>query len=305
MSFLDNIKSRMKGDTSAEEQFQRGLREGSWPEGVDDFQLMGNTGTFLPATPDADTHEQADAFAAKTASQDDDRADWSVVRAAGSSRTENRFTVIEGAAGVRPIAGAPSQRPADDELRVTPRAEGQARNQAAPAGAPKSYAERLRERVASADVAPKEEPKMQVKSASRPGAAKPEQPAKPAASAPAPAPAAPAPTVAAPAKPASARPAQQEAPTFSSDAVIVRTRTYDDVRKIAAGLLSEHRPVVLAMRGTSDASCQRILDFSFGMCCASGATMNELGQKLYAICPKGVTVSEATMAELKRQGILR
>lgn len=300
MSFLDNIKSRMKGDTSAEEQFQRGLREGSWPEGVDDFQLMGNTGTFLPATPDSDPREQADAFASKDSSQQDDRGDWSVVRAAGSTRAENRFTVIEGAAGVRPLAGSSqAQRPADDEMRVTPRSEGQVREKSS-AGAQKSYAERLRERVASADVAPKEEPKMQVKSPARPAPAKPAVPEKPAA-APAPAaPAAPAPT-----KSAASRPAQQDAPTFSSDAVIVRTRTYDDVRKIASGLLSDHRPVVLAMRGTSDASCQRILDFSFGMCCASGASMSELGQKVYAICPKGVTVSEATMADLKRQGILR
>lgn len=304
MSFLDNIKSRMKGDTSAEEQFQRGLREGSWPEGVEDFELMGNTGTFLPATPDADPHQEADAFASKTSSTEDDRADWSVVRAAGSSRAEGRFTVIEGAAGMRPLASsAQAQRPADEDMRVTPRSEGQARERSQAAGAQKSYAERLRERVASADVAPKEEPKMQVKNASRPTGAKPADPVKPEK----PAGAAPAPSApAAPAKPAAARPvSHDEAPTFSSDAVIVRTRTYDDVRKIASGLLSDHRPVVLAMRGTSDAACQRILDFSFGMCCASGATMRELGQKLYAICPKGVTVSDATMAELKRQGILR
>ncbi len=302
MSFLDNIKSRMKGDTSAEEQFQRGLREGSWPEGVDDFQLMGNTGTFLPATPDSDTREEGDSLVPKATSRADDGGDWSVVRAAGSSRTENRFTVIEGAAGVRPLAGSPQMgRPAEDDMRVTPRPEGQARDRSVSGGAQKSYAERLRERVASADVAPKEEPKMQVKSAARPAPAKPAEPERSAAAPAQPAPAAPA----MPAKPAGARPAQQDAPTFSSDAVIVRTRTYDDVRKIASGLLSDHRPVVLAMRGTSDASCQRILDFSFGLCCASGASMSELGQKVYAICPKGVTVSEATMADLKRQGILR
>lgn len=53
MSFLDNFKSHKKNNEQAvEQEFQRGLREGSWPEGVSDFQLMDNTGTFLPAYPD-------------------------------------------------------------------------------------------------------------------------------------------------------------------------------------------------------------------------------------------------------------
>ena len=131
--------------------------------------------------------------------------------------------------------------------------------------------------------------------AARPAAAEPRPaaPPKPAAvSAPAPAPAA-----------ASAHVA--EPPTFSSDAVIVRTRGYDDVRRVAEVLLGDHRPVVLAMRSSSDATCQRILDFTFGVCCASGATIVELGQKLFAVCPKGVKVSDVTMADLKRQGLMR
>ena len=96
-----------------------------------------------------------------------------------------------------------------------------------------------------------------------------------------------------------------EPPTFSSDAVVVRTRGYDDVRRVAEVLLGDHRPVVLAMRSSSDATCQRILDFTFGVCCASGATIEELGQKLFAVCPKGVKVSDVTMDDLKRQGLMR
>ena len=80
---------------------------------------------------------------------------------------------------------------------------------------------------------------------------------------------------------------------------------YDDVRRVAEVLLGDHRPVVLAMRSSSDATCQRILDFTFGVCCASGATIEELGQKLFAVCPKGVKVSDVTMADLKRQGLMR
>ena len=312
MSFLDNIKSRMKGgDAAAEEEFQRGLREGSWPEGIDDFKLMDNTGTFLPAVPDRDPLEEANAFAGQGAASDDDGANWSVVRAAGSSRTEaparpeGRFTVIEGNAGVKPIAaGSQAARPAaDDGVQVMPRSEARPTSRdVAPAAAQKSYAERLRERVAAADVAGADEPgdRLQVSRPGRPAAA----PARaPKAAAPAPAPTAP--VSKAPASKPAAHDAGASELKFSSDAVIVRTRTYDDVRKIASVLLNDRRPVVLAMRGTSDAVCQRILDFCFGVCCAAGATFNEIGQKVFTICPKGVTVSDATMADLKRQGILR
>lgn len=319
MSFLDSFKSRKKNDEeAAEQEFQRGLREGSWPEGVDDFQLMSNTGTFLPAVPDPDPLAEANAFVQEHT--DDAHADWSVVRAAGSTRAEggNGFRVIEGAAGVRPLkpasaapAPAASKRPADDDgVQVMPRSEGRAsRGASAAQGASKSYAERLRERVAAADVASKPvAPAPQVK---RPAQSRPAPAAAPVPAQGTPKPAAS--DAAAPVRPSAPKAAvpaaaplrASDAPTFSSDAVVIRTRTYDDVRRIAEGLLSEKRPVVLAMRGSSDATCQRILDFSFGMCCASGATITELSQKLFAICPKGVSVSDATMGELKRQGLLR
>ena len=320
MSFLDNFKSRKKSDEeAAEQEFQRGLREGSWPEGVDDFQLMSNTGTFLPAVPDPDPLAEANAFVQEHA--DDARADWSVVRAAGSTRAEgnNGFRVIEGSAGVRPLKAAPAtapvapapRRPADDDgVQVMPRSDSRApRASAAGTPAPKSYAERLRERVAAADVASKPAEKPVAQAPKRPAQSRPapvpagaqgapRQPVRDAA--PSARPDAPKPVAPSPA-PSRAN----EAPTFSSDAVVVRTRTYDDVRRIAEVLLSEKRPVVLAMRSSSDATCQRILDFSFGMCCASGAVITELSQKLFAICPKGVSVSDATMGELKRQGLLR
>ena len=317
MSFLDNFKSHKKNNEQAvEQEFQRGLREGSWPEGVSDFQLMDNTGTFLPAYPDPDPHAEADAFVQEHAGEG--RADWSVVRAAGSTRSEGGFRVIEGSAAGRaaakPAGDAPApRRPIDDEgVQVMPRSDARPARGAAGASAPqKSYAERLRERVA-ADAAARPAPQpapaptpapskrpvlMQEPAvpAARPAAAEPRPaaPAKPAAvSAPAPAPAA-----------ASAHVA--DPPTFSSDAVIVRTRGYDDVRRVAEVLLGDHRPVVLAMRSSSDATCQRILDFTFGVCCASGATIEELGQKLFAVCPKGVKVSDVTMADLKRQGLMR
>ena len=317
MSFLDNFKSHKKNNEQAvEQEFQRGLREGSWPEGVSDFQLMDNTGTFLPAYPDPDPHAEADAFVQEHAGEG--RADWSVVRAAGSTRSEGGFRVIEGSAAGRaaakPAGDAPApRRPIDDEgVQVMPRSDARpARSAAGASASQKSYAERLRERVAADAAArpapqpvtapapapskrpvPMQEPAVP---AVRPAAAEPRPaaPAKPAAvSAPAPAPTA-----------ASAHVA--EPPTFSSDAVIVRTRGYDDVRRVAEVLLGDHRPVVLAMRSSSDATCQRILDFTFGVCCASGATIEELGQKLFAVCPKGVKVSDVTMADLKRQGLMR
>ena len=290
MSFLDNFKSHKKNNEQAvEQEFQRGLREGSWPEGVSDFQLMDNTGTFLPAYPDPDPHAEADAFVQEHAGEG--RADWSVVRAAGSTRSEGGFRIIEGSAAGRatakPAGDVPApRRPIDDEgIQVMPRSDARPARSAAGASAPqKSYAERLRERVA-ADAAARPAPQPAPAPAPSKRPVSMQEPA-------APAPAAASAPVAAP-------------PTFSSDAVIVRPRGYDDVRRVAEVLLGDHRPVVLAMRSSSDATCQRILDFTFGVCCASGATIEELGQKLFAVCPKGVKVSDVTMADLKRQGLMR
>lgn len=86
---------------------------------------------------------------------------------------------------------------------------------------------------------------------------------------------------------------------------VVRPRTYDDVRDIANGVLGEHRPTVLVLKGCTGDLARRVLDFSFGMCCASGATMREFGNHVYVVLPRGTTLSEQDLASLRRQGLVR
>ena len=49
VGFLDNVRSHFKNND--EEEFERAFRDPSWPVGVDDFEPMSNTGSFLPPTP--------------------------------------------------------------------------------------------------------------------------------------------------------------------------------------------------------------------------------------------------------------
>lgn len=116
--------------------------------------------------------------------------------------------------------------------------------------------------------------------------------------------------------PTAPRPAPKAAPAFQAGPApvarpvpmspsVVRPRTYDDVREIAQGVLSEHRPTVLVLKGCTGELARRVLDFSFGVCCAAGATMREFGDHAYVVLPRGTTLADEDIASLRRQGIVR
>ncbi|MBS5450999.1 MAG: cell division protein SepF [Coriobacteriia bacterium] len=112
------------------------------------------------------------------------------------------------------------------------------------------------------------------------------------------------------------RPAPQPRPAApESDAVepfklpttpiVLRPRVYDDVSQVAAGVISHHQPVVLVLRGSSAEVARRIMDFSFGLCCGTGAQMEQLDDRVYAVMPRGTTIGDPDIAALRRQGVLR
>lgn len=415
MGFLDNVKSRFKNND--EEEFERAFHEGAWPEGVDDFEPMTNTGSFLPATYDVDPLADASlpgnamnaaAHAAEGAANPsvnmpgDEGAGTvteSVVRAAATSiyavpTAPSPFQVIDGSlkprnsepdpavqqpgfwdaadddlpmeepAEDRPSgysAGTPRYDMGDDNVQVFSRPAGEqraARPAATPRAEQKPFADRLRERVAAANVSGQADetlgrskagmqpvPPAAVRSTRRsehasdaeldaeleerrrsrransrarservaradaelrerrypegfePGAsdrrARPErredpQPADGAG---------PSGAVSPAAAPSGPRP-------VPVSCTVVRPRSYDDVRDIAQGAVGEHRPVVLVMRGCSNDLARRVLDFSFGLCCASGAGMKELGDHVYVVLPRGTALTDDDRASLRRQGVL-
>lgn len=85
---------------------------------------------------------------------------------------------------------------------------------------------------------------------------------------------------------------------------VVRVRSYDDVSSIARAVMTRHHPVVLPMRGAAPDLARRVMDFAFGLCCGCGASMEELGERVYCVLPRGTKLSERELATLRHQGIL-
>ena len=86
---------------------------------------------------------------------------------------------------------------------------------------------------------------------------------------------------------------------------VLRPRTYDEVAEVARIAVSERKPVVLVLRGCPNDLARRFLDFSFGICCGTGASMKEIGDQAFVLFPQGVALTTEDMASLRRQGIMR
>ena len=123
VGFLDNVRSHFKNND--EEEFERAFRDPSWPVGVDDFEPMSNTGSFLPATYDVDPladaslpgnayHGNPDYGAAPqdpNAYYGQGGAPDSVVRAPATPLYAVEETAQEATASYGPTAPLPNRRP--------------------------------------------------------------------------------------------------------------------------------------------------------------------------------------------------
>ena len=93
--------------------------------------------------------------------------------------------------------------------------------------------------------------------------------------------------------------------SLPTSAIILRPRLYDDVKDVAEGVVSKHQPVILILRGSSAEVARRTLDFSFGLCCGIQAEMRQLGERVYAIVPRGTEIADADLTTLRHQGVIR
>ena len=351
MGFIDSFKSRLKNDDEAE--FERAFREGSWPEGVDDFEPMANTGSFLPAEPDIDplADESLPGNRMKREAQgrpvpvQDVYAPAEAPSPFGVIGAESKplpFSLPAEGAEFSPadVTAATSlvDEAAEGSVRVVERTGKRA--QGTPV-ASKPFAERLRERVEAGAITsnpigqramPQAQPPRQApqrpsariaadhegaaarsdmwsarrvgadiadegrERAARPSESARFQRAQDGAGASEP-----------PRRPrAVPAPQPERAP---GDAVpvqcdVVRPRLYDEVANIANVVIGQHRPVVIVLSGSPADTSRRILDFSFGLCCGSGAELREVGHRVYALMPKGTALTDYDIAQLKRSGVM-
>ena len=419
MGFLDNMRSHFKNND--EEEFERAFRDPSWPVGVDDFEPMSNTGSFLPATYDIDPLADASlpgnalhgAGAPSGAFSPTDTlvgmqtaVTESVVRAPATPifapQGQPVQPLVSGAVGVRPLVGtapvqqqqpvyaggspqgvpgsapqsgapapvvadgtgilpmemrpAPAAAPVDPAPTAAPRAQqqedrpsgysadtprydmtgdegvqvytrqGERATHPTPQVEQKPFADRLRERVAAANVAGQtdemlgrsrvvtqeapaprtrrnenassadidaelEERRRTRRSQSQARGAAAEQREERQ-------------TPKQARSPEAASPSTRATGPVAVSCVVVRPRSYEDVREVAQGLIGEHRPVVMVLRGCSSELTRRILDFSFGLCCASNADMRDFGNHVYGVLPRGTTFTDDDAMALRRQGIV-
>ena len=83
---------------------------------------------------------------------------------------------------------------------------------------------------------------------------------------------------------------------------VLKPAAYGDVAG-AAGSLKAGEVVVLVLRNTPDDLSKRLLDFSFGVASALDASVDCIGDKVFALAC-GTAISEVERMNLRNQGVL-
>ena len=318
VGFLNSVKSHFNKEDSEEQDFERAFREGRFPEGVDDFEPLSNTGSFVAAGLEPEEQpayeregagayaEQPDPFAeppapyeprdiAEEGVQVVERVPGAATPASGAVKPEPFAARLRARVAAANVAGQ-----ADETLGRSPAATG---SQPAAVARPQRRADvgadELEEELAERRRARSERvgtPALRVV-ADEPRAASPDVPAREAAS------------DTAEARVEGQAPRAEKQPlkplSLPTSALILRPRLYDDVKDVAEGVVSKHQPVILILRGSSAEVARRTLDFSFGLCCGIQAEMRQLGERVYAIVPRGTEIADADLTTLRHQGVIR
>ena len=79
--------------------------------------------------------------------------------------------------------------------------------------------------------------------------------------------------------------------------------SYDDVQMVVRRVRT-NQPVVLVFKNTNIEIAKRILDFSFGLTCGVGGQVDELGDRVFAVMPQGVTLSQSDLDKLASDGFI-
>lgn len=84
---------------------------------------------------------------------------------------------------------------------------------------------------------------------------------------------------------------------------VLKPVSYDDVQMVVRRVRT-NQPVVLVFKNTNIETAKRILDFSFGLTCGVGGQVDELGDRVFAVMPQGVTLSQSDLDKLASDGII-
>ena len=84
---------------------------------------------------------------------------------------------------------------------------------------------------------------------------------------------------------------------------VLKPVSYDDVQTVVRRVRTG-QPVALVFRNTNIDTAKRILDFCFGLSCGISGSVEELGDRVFAVLPAGVTLSAADVDKLVADGDL-
>ena len=87
-------------------------------------------------------------------------------------------------------------------------------------------------------------------------------------------------------------------------AYVLRPESYDDVETVVRRVRTK-QPVALVFAGVRTEVAKRVLDFSYGFACGLGATVREVGDRVFIVLPSGCEIKESDLAKLRQEGYLK
>lgn len=87
-------------------------------------------------------------------------------------------------------------------------------------------------------------------------------------------------------------------------AYVLRPESYDDVETVVRRVRTR-QPVALVFAGVRTEVAKRVLDFSYGFACGSGASVREVGDRVFIVLPQSCEVKQTDLANLRKDGYLK
>lgn len=87
-------------------------------------------------------------------------------------------------------------------------------------------------------------------------------------------------------------------------AYVLRPESYDDVETVVRRVRTK-QPVALVFLGVRTEVAKRVLDFSYGYACGLGASVKEIGDRVFMVLPAGCEVKDSDLTKLRDDGYLK
>lgn len=84
---------------------------------------------------------------------------------------------------------------------------------------------------------------------------------------------------------------------------VLRPVSYDDAQTVVRRVRT-NQPVILSFKSTNVETAKRIFDFCAGLAMGVGGSIEELGDRCFAVLPAGASISDAEIDKLVSTGVL-